>query len=195
MPTHAAHAAEDPRLRNLADRKITSNLFLQQLLYYGLIFDVGWILFWWIWLFATYWQGITYKDPDVVRTVGIILWLIFNPIRMFAGWYGNTQETLPWIILFCILTLLPLHVTIYYLMIAGYDGNSLTKSVQYCQAVLYDTQFVVGIYTCFRMYWLQKRQFYLFEFVMNKRRRNEAYRVETERERSSSGGGGIGRGR
>jgi hypothetical protein len=71
-------------------------------------------------LLPQYWKGITYKDPDVVRTVAFILWGIFNPIRMFSGWYGNSQETLPWLILFCILTLLPLHVTIYYIMLGSY---------------------------------------------------------------------------
>lgn len=33
-----------------ADRRICSNLFLQQLLYFQVYFDLGWLLFWFIYL-------------------------------------------------------------------------------------------------------------------------------------------------
>lgn len=33
-----------------ADRRICANLFLQQLLYFTVIFDIGWLLFWWAYL-------------------------------------------------------------------------------------------------------------------------------------------------
>jgi hypothetical protein len=44
-------------------------------------------------LHPQYWTGLTYRDDDVVRTVMMVLWGVFEPIRLAAGWYGNLQET------------------------------------------------------------------------------------------------------
>eukprot|EP00955_Chlamydomonas_euryale_P064120 358859-Chlamydomonas_euryale.AAC.12 len=48
-----------------------------------------------------------------------------------------------------------------------------------------------------RNHWCRflQHQYYLFEYVMNQRRRNDVYRMEGQRDRLSSSGGGIGRGR
>jgi hypothetical protein len=103
-----------------ADRRIAASLILQQLLYYQIFFSISWLIFWIVWLFHTvsrekqcctwlallisqpthslplhlqYWTGLTYRDDDVVRTVLMVLWSVFEPIRLAAGWYGNLQET------------------------------------------------------------------------------------------------------
>lgn len=39
-----------------------------------------------------YWDGLTYRDDDIVRTVLMVFWLLAEPIRLAAGWYGNLQE-------------------------------------------------------------------------------------------------------
>ena len=39
-----------------------------------------------------YWRGLRYRDPNIVRTVVLILWVCFEPVRLTAGWYGNAQE-------------------------------------------------------------------------------------------------------
>jgi hypothetical protein len=31
-------------------------------------------------------------DPDIARTVLCIFWLLAEPVRLAAGWYGNLQE-------------------------------------------------------------------------------------------------------
>jgi hypothetical protein len=32
------------------------------------------------------------SDPDVVRTVLTLFWLLAEPVRLLAGYYGNLQE-------------------------------------------------------------------------------------------------------
>jgi hypothetical protein len=39
-----------------------------------------------------YGKGLTLIDPDVGRTVLCMLWLLVEPIRLSAGFYGNLQE-------------------------------------------------------------------------------------------------------
>ena len=39
-----------------------------------------------------YGKGITFNDPDVVRTVLSSFWLAAEPIRLWSGYYGNLQE-------------------------------------------------------------------------------------------------------
>lgn len=41
---------------------------------------------------AQYGEGLLVKDPDVVRTVLIVFWLVAEPLRLAAGWFGNLQE-------------------------------------------------------------------------------------------------------
>ncbi len=45
---------------------------------------------------AQYWQGLYFKDDDVVRIVAFTFWLLAEPIRLAAGWYGNLQENVSW---------------------------------------------------------------------------------------------------
>ena len=39
-----------------------------------------------------YWEGLKFMDRDIVRTVVMSFWLLAEPIRIAAGWYGNLQE-------------------------------------------------------------------------------------------------------
>lgn len=43
-------------------------------------------------LFAQYAVGLTLVDPDIGRTIVVIIWLIFEPVRLTAGFYGNLKE-------------------------------------------------------------------------------------------------------
>lgn len=43
-------------------------------------------------LHTQYGHGYTLTDPDIARTVLVIFWMIAEPIRLAAGWYGNLQE-------------------------------------------------------------------------------------------------------
>ncbi|PNH10197.1 hypothetical protein TSOC_003090 [Tetrabaena socialis] len=104
----------------IADRKIASNLFLQQLLYYRLFFNVAWLGFWMVFIFRQYWQGLKLKDNDIVRTIFFILWFMAEPVRLVAGWYGNLQENVPWLLMFVILSVFPEQGTIIYLFIGTF---------------------------------------------------------------------------
>lgn len=39
-----------------------------------------------------YSRGFTLVDPDIARTVLCIFWMLAEPVRLAAGWYGNLQE-------------------------------------------------------------------------------------------------------
>ncbi|GFR42486.1 hypothetical protein Agub_g3281 [Astrephomene gubernaculifera] len=187
LPLHPVTPGFDPRLRNLADRKIASNLFLQQLLYYRIFFNIAWLIFWMVFIFKNYWVGLKLKDKDIVRTIFFIFWFLAEPIRMLAGWYGNLQENVPWLLMFTILCLFPEHGTVLYLLVGCSRRNALTKAVQAVMLVLQELEMFTGLYTVFTMYQKQKRQFYLFEYVLNQRARER-------RALPAGGGGGIGSG-
>jgi len=191
---HAGNALEDPRLRNLANRKICSSLFFQQLLYYQVVLDIGWITFWLAWLLSNYLVGLSYKDPKLGRLVVMVIWVIFEPIRMTAGWYGNLQENVPWLILFTIISLVPMQAQGIYMLIT--ESKPYPKAVQYVQIIMLELEMLYGVFVIFRMYRLQKEQFYQFEYILNQRRRNAAYNADTQHpsQTSYSGGGGIGSG-
>jgi len=44
-------------------------------------------------------------DPDIVRTVLTMFWLLAEPVRLWAGYYGNLQENVPWLVIFAALTM------------------------------------------------------------------------------------------
>lgn len=37
-------------------------------------------------------KGLTLVDPDEVRTIFLVLFMIFEPLRLTAGYYGNLKE-------------------------------------------------------------------------------------------------------
>jgi hypothetical protein len=39
-----------------------------------------------------YGNGFSLVDPDIARTVLCIFWMLAEPVRLAAGWYGNLQE-------------------------------------------------------------------------------------------------------
>ncbi len=39
-----------------------------------------------------YGRGLMLTDPDIARTVLCIFWILAEPVRVAAGWYGNLQE-------------------------------------------------------------------------------------------------------
>jgi hypothetical protein len=71
--------------------------------------------------------------------------------------------------------------------------DPVSTSVQYAQAIMLELQLLTGIYATVRLHKQHKQQYYLFEYVMNQRRRNDTYRLEQEQGRESTNGG-IGRG-
>jgi hypothetical protein len=45
-----------------------------------------------VFLHLQYGRGFELSDPDIARTVLCIFWMLAEPIRLVAGWYGNLQE-------------------------------------------------------------------------------------------------------
>lgn len=45
-----------------------------------------------LFVLVQYGRGFTLVDPDIARTVLCIFWLLAEPVRLAAGWYGNLQE-------------------------------------------------------------------------------------------------------
>ncbi|GIL93975.1 hypothetical protein Vretimale_252 [Volvox reticuliferus] len=135
LPLQPVRPGFDLRLRNLTDRKIASNVFLQQLLYYRIFFNVAWLIFWMVFIF----------------------------------------KNLPWLLMFTILSLVPEQGTILYLLVGTSRRTAYTKAVQIVMLVLQWIELLTGLYTCVTMYKVQKRQFYLFEYILNARRRQRLH--------------------
>lgn len=47
--------------------------------------------------------GLKMVDPDIGRTIVVIIWLIFEPVRLTAGFYGNLKENVSAFHLECLL--------------------------------------------------------------------------------------------
>ena len=39
-----------------------------------------------------YMKGLLVRDPDEIRTIFVALFAVFEPCRLFAGYYGNLGE-------------------------------------------------------------------------------------------------------
>mmetsp|Transcript_20439 Transcript_20439/g.56978 ORF Transcript_20439/g.56978 Transcript_20439/m.56978 type:complete len:133 (+) Transcript_20439:366-764(+) len=127
-----------------------------------------------VWLFTRYFDALYYRDDDVVRTVLISLWAGAEPVRIVAGYIGNLQEHLPWLIVYVILTMVPHHVTTYYVMTASKDRTPVTNAVQVVQAVLLEINLLAGFHAVWKLFTQQRQQFYLFESALEERRRAQA---------------------
>eukprot|EP00775_Hariotina_reticulata_P013897 gene13897-biopygen15828 len=127
------------RIRALASNEICSSLLFQQLLYYNLYWSPAWLLALGVRCHVKYGRGFQLSDPDIARTVLCIFWMLAEPIRLAAGWYGNLQENVPWLVIFGVLTLVPQTAVCYYLMLAAYVLHMLKA---------------------------QRRQYYLFEHAL-----------------------------
>lgn len=188
LPLHPVTTGFDPRLRNLADRKVVSNVFLQQLLYYRLFYNIAWLGFWCWFIFKQYWVGLKLKDNDIVRTIFFIFWFIAEPIRLYAGWYGNLQENVPWLLMFSILTFAPEEGTVLYLLIGTFRRNAYTRAVQVTMFILQQVELVTGIYTVVAVYKKQKKQYYLFEYILNQKRRDREQQLLAAKTRGVGSG-------
>jgi Predicted membrane protein len=48
-----------------------------------------------------YLVGLQVRDPDEVRTIFLVFWMIFEPLRLLAGFHGNLQEKVRVLTLLC----------------------------------------------------------------------------------------------
>lgn len=158
----------DPSLkyRTLTNRYIQGNLLLQQLLYYNVYYSAAWFTAVIVRIVWKYRVGLTVKDPDVVRTVLLVFWLLAEPLRLLSGYYGNLQENVPWLVVFIILTLAPQTPVCYYLMMEQYHRISFDRALQIVMAIMIHLEVLVAAYTVRSMSRAQKRQFYLFEAAL-----------------------------
>ena len=63
-------------------------------------------------------KGLVIADPDAVRTVLTLFWLLAEPARLLSGYAGNLGENVPWLVVFAALTLAPQTAVCYYMMLA-----------------------------------------------------------------------------
>ncbi|KAF5832113.1 hypothetical protein DUNSADRAFT_12124 [Dunaliella salina] len=173
-PPGSFRAEAPEHVKAAAYRKICASLFLQQALYYQPFFSFGWVIFWMVWLFTRYFDALYYRDDDNVRTILISLWAGVEPIRIVAGYIGNLQEHLPWLIVYVILTMAPHHATTYYVLIASKDRTPVTNAVQVVQAVLLEINLLAGLHAVWKLATQKLKQYYLFESALEERRRAQA---------------------
>lgn len=161
-----AAAALSARLRALSSREICSSLLLQQLLFYNIYWSVAWCLTVLVRVHMKYGKGLALSDPDIARTVLSIFWLLAEPVRLAAGWYGNLQENVPWLVIFGVLTLVPQTAVCYYLMLAAYDLKPFDQALQVAMAIIIHLELFVAVRAVLHMFRAQRKQYYLFEHVL-----------------------------
>ncbi|KAF6264733.1 hypothetical protein COO60DRAFT_1634098 [Scenedesmus sp. NREL 46B-D3] len=154
---------------------------LQQLLYYNLFWSAAWIIAMGVQVHLKYGKGFTLVDPDIARTVLCIFWMLAEPVRLAAGWYGNLQENVPWLVIFAVLTLVPQTAVCYYLMLAAYvsvtrssgglDLKPFDQALQVAMAAIIHLELFVTIYAILHMFRAQRKQYYLFEYALQQQHR------------------------
>eukprot|EP00877_Chromochloris_zofingiensis_P002767 jgi/Chrzof1/12491/Cz06g36060.t1 len=159
-------AAVNPRLKALTNRRICSSLALQQLLYYNCYWSVAWFITFCVRIFMRYSKGIQISDPDVARTALTVFWMLAEPVRLAAGYYGNLKENVPWLVIFGVLTLAPQTAVCYYLMMVSYDLKPFDQALQVVMALFIHIEFITVVYAINRMFRAQKKQYYLFEYAL-----------------------------
>ncbi|WIA37059.1 hypothetical protein OEZ86_014036 [Tetradesmus obliquus] len=144
---------------------------LQQLLYYNLFWSAAWIIAVGVRVHIKYGKGFTLVDPDIARTVLCIFWMLAEPVRLAAGWYGNLQENVPWLVIFAVLTLVPQTAVCYYLMLAAYDLKPFDQALQVAMAAIIHLELFVTVYAILHMFRAQRKQYYLFEYALQQQHR------------------------
>mmetsp|Transcript_25805 Transcript_25805/g.47117 ORF Transcript_25805/g.47117 Transcript_25805/m.47117 type:complete len:181 (+) Transcript_25805:146-688(+) len=158
----------DRSLRNLSNRRICSSLLLQQLLYYQGIFDISWLIFWFSYVAHNNWYRLSIQNADAGTTAMIVIFLFFEPARLFIGYCGNLYENVPYLLLFTILTVVPLYGPGFYLMFGLSNPPPYIQAIQVFQIITMFLETFLGFYAAFRTYAIQKGQFYLFDHFLNK---------------------------
>eukprot|EP00878_Enallax_costatus_P035329 GHUV01039358.1.p1 GENE.GHUV01039358.1~~GHUV01039358.1.p1 ORF type:complete len:105 (+),score=26.98 GHUV01039358.1:743-1057(+) len=97
--------------------------------------------------------------------------MIAEPIRLAAGWYGNLQENVPWLVIFMVLTLVPHTAVCYYLMLAAYDLGPFDKALQVAFALMIHVELLVAVRALVRMFKAQRKRYYLFEHALQQQHR------------------------
>ncbi|KIZ02263.1 hypothetical protein MNEG_5691 [Monoraphidium neglectum] len=92
------------------------------------------------------------SDPDVVRTVLTLFWLLAEPV--------------PWVVVFLALTLAPQTAVSYYMMLAQWYLTPFDQALQVVTALLLHSELLVALYAMARMLRMQRQQYYLFEAAL-----------------------------
>ncbi|KAI8464756.1 MAG: hypothetical protein J3K34DRAFT_474047 [Monoraphidium minutum] len=161
------------RLRTLSNRRICSSLALQQLLYYNGFWSLAWLSTHCLRIGLRFRRGLMVSDPDIVRTVLTIFWLLAEPVRLLAGYYGNLRENVPWLVIFMALTLAPQTAVCYYMMLAQWYLTPFDKALQVATAALLHTELLMAVYAMARMLRMQRRQYYLFEAALQQQEQQQ----------------------
>ncbi|GBF91676.1 hypothetical protein Rsub_03980 [Raphidocelis subcapitata] len=159
-------AAVTSQLRALSNRRLCSSLALQQLLYYNVFWSAAWLVTHFVRIALRFRVGLAISDPDIVRTVLTVFWALAEPVRLGAGYYGNLQENVPWLVIFAALTLAPQTAVCYYMMLAQWYLTPFDQALQVVTAALLHSEFLVVLYAMARMLRLQRQQYYLFEAAL-----------------------------
>jgi hypothetical protein len=101
-----------------------------------------------------------------VRSILAGLWIVAEPLRLYIGYYANLGETIPWLVIFCVLTCAPQTPVCYYLMVAQQDRRPVDTAVQLTQAILLHLQLVAALATIWRVFQRRRERYFLVEHAL-----------------------------
>eukprot|EP00740_Mantoniella_antarctica_P022029 CAMPEP_0198705296 /NCGR_PEP_ID=MMETSP1468-20131203/390359_1 /TAXON_ID=1461545 /ORGANISM="Mantoniella sp, Strain CCMP1436" /LENGTH=163 /DNA_ID=CAMNT_0044464163 /DNA_START=18 /DNA_END=509 /DNA_ORIENTATION=+ len=142
-------------------RAVASDVILQHMVAHNVYFSVCW---WIATVLATFIKtGGSREDDDEIRPVMIVLFTIFEPIRLYAGFAGNLQEKVPLLMGFVSLSvfvILPVNAFFWYGQSAV---QPFDKALNTVAMTLLAAEIVAGINATRKVLRAQQLAYYLSE--------------------------------
>ncbi|XRB17426.1 transmembrane protein [Pseudoscourfieldia marina] len=151
----------------LTHNKIASNVLLQQLLTYHVYYSIAWAVFMFHQVTKRHWRfggeepGI--QDRDEIRTAGVALWIVFEPLRLYWGFVGNLRESPPAIVAFLIVTFFPCTPVCLYLLFDQRAIEPIDKAVSTATLCFLAAEICAGIFAMYSIVRTQSEQFLVQE--------------------------------
>ncbi|GMH32909.1 hypothetical protein BSKO_00743 [Bryopsis sp. KO-2023] len=123
-----------------------------------------WILATWTHLMHKYRRGIAFKDPDIVRTIFLVLWMLAEPMRLWSAYQGNLKEKVPWMAVSFLLTCFPQVPACIYLLIGQKGNQPVDRALNIVMASFIVPELFLFLSTMRRMIKVHQQQFYLHDF-------------------------------
>eukprot|EP00892_Ulva_mutabilis_P007005 jgi/Ulvmu1/4677/UM002_0408.1 len=146
------------RVVRLGPREIASSLAFQKLIFFNSWFSMAWWITTVVILLRKYMRGLAIVDPDEVRTIFMVLFMAFEPIRLLAGYYGNLREEVPLLLVLILLSIIPTLPACIYMLVAQYHMDSYQLAIQLPQLVFLLASIGCGSQALLRVHKFNQRQ-------------------------------------
>lgn len=140
-------------------------MLLQQFLFCNAYYSPAWLLTFVVILGRKYGSGAGISDPDEIRLAVTCIWLLMEPLRLWAGYSGNLKENVPVVIVFLLVTVFMAAPISVYLLVAQKDNTRLDKSINTVMLALLSGQITSGLHAVFQILRSQTQKYYLEDLL------------------------------